>query len=288
MMKTRQTVWTPTHTRKLRELANLGLCTKEVALALGVHINLVRARARRHGIFVQPTIKSRTTWTAEKDATVRELYATQSAAQIAEMVGATERAVYQRAHALGIRKPCEFARGTMTQLWKDGRMEGCRKGHFKAGEAAYNRGVPMREWMPEASIAACRKTQFKANDVPWNWKPVGTYRVAMGMLQVKVHDYPKGHNKSNWEAVHYQVWCAAHGPPPEGHCVVFKPGLHTTVPERITLDRLEVVSRAELMRRNSRHTRYSKEVNELIQLSSRLKAMVNKREKKRHERSNSA
>jgi hypothetical protein len=45
----------------------------------------------------------------------------------------------------------------------------------------------------------------------------------------------------------------------------------------ITLGRLELISRAENMRRNSYHTRYPKEVAQLIQLRGALNRQINKR-----------
>ena len=61
---------------------------------------------------------------------------------------------------------------------------------------------------------------------------------------------------------------------------MFRPGRASTDEARIALDALELVSRAELMRRNSRHARYPPEVNQLIQLKGALNRKINARSKK--------
>jgi hypothetical protein len=77
--------------------------------------------------------------------------------------------------------------------------------------------------------------------------------------------------------VHLLVWEAANGPVPPGHAITFLPGRRTTDASLITLDALQLVSRAELMRRNSHHTNYPKEVSQLIQLKGALNRKINRR-----------
>jgi hypothetical protein len=82
--------------------------------------------------------------------------------------------------------------------------------------------------------------------------PVGSYRVTRdGTLARKISDLPGAPNQ-RWRAVARLVWEAAHGPLPAGHAVVFKAGRRTTDSALITLDALELVTRAELMRRTTR------------------------------------
>lgn len=56
--------------------------------------------------------------------------------------------------------------------------------------------------------------------------------------------------------------------------------MHTTDPAAITADRLELVTRAENMARNTLH-RYPKEVAQLIQLRGALNRKINARTKDR-------
>jgi hypothetical protein len=82
-------------------------------------------------------------------------------------------------------------------------------------------------------------------------------------------------------AVHRLVWEAVNGPMPRGYIVVFKPGMASSDPDMITIDRVELISRAELMRRNTRHS-LPPELNALISTKARLTRLINEREK-RHE-----
>ncbi len=74
------------------------------------------------------------------------------------------------------------------------------------------------------------------------------------------------------------VWEEANGPIPPGHAVVFKPGRATTERQAITPDALELLSRGELMKRNTRHN-YPPELNALLSLKAALTRRINRRTK---------
>jgi hypothetical protein len=96
-----------------------------------------------------------------------------------------------------------------------------------------------------------------------------------GYLQRKVSD--TGHGATDWRAVHALVWESAHGPIPKGSVVIFKPGRKTTDESAIAADGLECLSRAELMRRNSVHSKYPPEIARLVQLRGAINRQINKR-----------
>jgi len=77
--------------------------------------------------------------------------------------------------------------------------------------------------------------------------------------------------------LHEELWIEHHGPIPAGHIVVFRPGCRTTDPAAITPSRLEIVTRAENMRRNSIHTRLPPAVVDLIRLRNALRRKINNR-----------
>ena len=126
------------------------------------------------------------------------------------------------------------------------------------------------------------RTQFKprAPHESRNYRPIGSLRVSReGYLERKVSDdHPVPARR--WVGVHRLVWEQAHGPVPPGHAVVFKPGRRTTVEAEITLDRLECITRADLMRRNSYHTNLPPEVARLVQLRGVLNRKINNRLRK--------
>lgn len=106
------------------------------------------------------------------------------------------------------------------------------------------------------------------------WVPVGTYRIVPdGILEQKVNDKP-GPNHVRWHPVHRIVWEATHGPVPAGHAVVFKAGRRTNVLEQITVDKLDCITRQQLMQRNSMHARLPPELANAVQLLGALKRKI--------------
>ena len=127
-----------------------------------------------------------------------------------------------------------------------------------------------------------RETQFKKGQLNGvaaaRWVPIGSYRInADGYLDRKIRD--DGLPQKRWVPVHRLIWIDAHGPIPPGHAVAFKRGCATTELAKITLEVIELVSREELMRRNSYHFNYPKEIGELIQLRGAVQRQINKRER---------
>jgi len=222
-------------------------------------------------------------WTAAEDRRLRRLYARHSAAECADALGRSTSAVQQRVYVLGLSKSPEWMAERTRRRWAEGRHEGSRRAHFRKGQAPVNKGRPQAEWMPEESRRRCAATQFKAGRPPQesrNYRPIGSLRVSKeGYLERKVtDDHPVPARR--WVGVHRLVWEQAHGPVPPGHAVVFKPGRRTTVEAEITLDRLECIPRAELMRRNSYHTHLPPDVARLVQLRGALNRMINNRLRK--------
>lgn len=225
----------------------------------------------------------RNRWTPEMDRTLRRLYARQSAAECAATMGVSVRAIYFRVTVLGLHKPREWVAARARQRWAEGRHKAAQANFFKRGGEPFNKGRPMTEWMPPTSADKCSRTQFRkgqmAGAAMHNWVPVGTEKVRDGQLCRKVTDDHNVYPAARWQPVSRLVWEAAHGPIPPGHIVRFRAGMATTHRDSITLDRLELVTRAENMRRNSYHTRYPKDVAQLIQLKGALNRKINNRSK---------
>lgn len=224
---------------------------------------------------------TRRRWTPAMERRLRRLYATLSAQECAEAMGVSVGAIHNRVHLLGLSKPKEWRAERTRRRWAEGRHEGSRAG--LANGRGWNKGLPQSEWMPEDARRRCAATQFKAGRPPQecrNYRPIGSLRLSKdGYLERKVtDDHPVPARR--WVGVHRLVWEQAHGPVPPGHAVVFKPGRRTTVEAEITLDRLECITRAELMRRNSYHTTLPPEVARLVQLRGALHRKINNRLRK--------
>lgn len=130
------------------------------------------------------------------------------------------------------------------------------------------------------------ETQFKKGSMTGaaraKYKPIGAERICRdGYLERKITDAgdTNAARQRRWVAVHRLVWESVHGPIPPRHVVRFKPGMHTTVAREITADKLEMVSLADNMRRNSIHN-LPAPLKEVVQLRGRLMRQIHKREKR--------
>jgi hypothetical protein len=212
-------------------------------------------------------------WTAAEVALLRERFADSKTADLAAALNRPYMTVAQKASALGLRKSPEYLAGP-----RPGRLDGI-KGmgtRFQPGLTPWNKG---QHFDPGGRSA---ETRFKPGRSPQearNYVPIGTLRLSKGgYLERKVTDDQALAPARRWVGVHRLVWIEAHGPVPDGHAVCFKPGRQTTDPDAITPDALELVTRGELMRRNTHH-RYGKEVAALVQLRGAITRQINKRAK---------
>lgn len=214
---------------------------------------------------------SRHVYTLAELAIIEREYPNAKTADLAKRLGVPLRSLYQLATRKGWRKSEEFLR-----------VHGGRTtGHigiasrFQPGQAPHNKG----RRQPGVSAGRMRETQFKAGNRSGRaeelHQPIGTERIRDGYLIRKVNDDMPLHKR--WRAVHLLVWEELHGPLPPGHAVAFLPGRFSTNADQITANSLELITRKELMRRNT-ICRYPPEVRELIHLQSKLK-----REIQRHE-----
>lgn len=220
----------------------------------------------------------RRAWTADEVEQLRRDYPDHPAQLVADALGRSVRAVYGKAKGLGLEKSEAFKASDLSGRTQRGQMHPAMKAtRFKPGQKPWNKGVKGSTGTQEA----CRATQFKPRspeECP-NYRPIGSLRLnrnSGGYIERKVSDDRSIAPARRWEAEHRLVWIAAHGPVPEGHIVVFKPGQHTLDPERITLDRLECISRSENLKRNSVH-RYPPELRRLVQLRGALQRQINRK-----------
>ncbi len=212
-------------------------------------------------------------WTPADRAQLRRIYSIYSAAECAEIIGCSERAVYNQAKVLDLRKPRDWIAERARE--RSSRPDhGGREHQFRPGHATWNRGI---SFVPGGRSA---ETQFKPGRRPEdarNYVPIGSLRVTRdGLLERKVTGDQSVYPARRWVAVHRLVWQEVHGEVPQGHIVVFKAGMHTTDCNAITIDRLELVTRAENMRRNSIH-RYPDELKSAMKLLKRAERALENR-----------
>ena len=215
-----------------------------------------------------------TPWPKKAVAALKRRYPHEATAAIAADLGVTVTACYQMARKLGVKKsPAYLASPSACRLRRGDKVGAAYR--YLPGHVPANKGLRRPGWAP----GRMADTQFKPGTSPHTTLPVGSYRLdKQGTLQRKIGT-AKGSNSKRWRGVHELVWVAAHGPVPPGHICVFKPGLRTAVLDEITLDRVECISLAENMRRNSYHNRYPKEIGLAIQARGALLRKIRNAEK---------
>lgn len=211
-------------------------------------------------------------WTDAEVAILHRDYPHQQTRLVAQSLGRDETNTYRKAYQLGLKKTAEYL-ASPAACRLDGKIGSAHR--FQKGQQSWNKGT---HW---TSGGRSPETRFKPGQLSGRarqlLKPVGAVRVnADGYLDQKVTT--EGRGGQRWKAAHRIVWERTNGPVPSGHVVVFKPGRRTTKLEEITLDAVELVSREELMRRNTLH-RYPKELARLIQLKGAVQRQINKRER---------
>jgi hypothetical protein len=218
-------------------------------------------------------------WADAEDALLRARYPDELAADIARDLGLNVGRIHQRAARLGLRKSAAFMASDKAGRIQRGRQDPRMVAHqFQKGIVPANKGLRRPGW----SAGRMRETQFKKGRLAHearNYVPIGTekFDVKRKVTVRKITDDPAVVPAMRWRPVHVLVWEAANGPVPSGQIIVFKKGRKTLVSADITVDRLDMVTLAENMRRNTYHNNYPKEVAQLIQLKGALTRKINRR-----------
>ena len=218
-------------------------------------------------------------WNGFEEEIVRQLYATATNEEIGKLVDATAIQVFRKAKQMGLKKPREWWQNIGARTLKG---DASKATQFHKGLVPWNKGIKGSTGNHPNSV----KTQFKKGAMSCaaqhNYRPIGSTRISKdGYLERKMNDtHPVPARR--WVGIHRLVWEAEHGPIPDGHIVVFKPGMRTIDPDLITIDRLELISKAENMRRNTLH-RFPKELARAIQLRGALNRKINEAQRQRSE-----
>jgi len=216
-------------------------------------------------------------WSEDDIAWLIALWPDVKSALVAEALGRRLKQCHGMAGKLGLRKSAEYlASADACRLRRDDNPGADHR--FKPGMKPWNTG--MKGWTAGGRSTETRFKKGRPAHEARNYKPIGSLRLSRdGYLERKITDDQRLFPARRWVGVHRLVWEAANGPVPAGHAVAFLSGQRTTIEAVITLDRLELVSRAELMRRNSYHTNYPPEIRRCIQLRGALVRKINKRSK---------
>lgn len=212
-------------------------------------------------------------WGAAEVELLRLNYADSRTDDLARALGRPCYSIANKAYALGLHKSAEFLES------KDsGRLDGSRDNgmRFSKGHVTWNKGKRGETGLHPN----CRRTQFKKGQrsgiAQHNYVPIGSERLSKdGYLERKVTDDPSIAPARRWVGVHRLVWEEFNGPIPVGHVVCFLPGRKSADSASITPDCLELVSRAELAKRNHPRNK-DPELGRLIQLKGAITRQVNR------------
>jgi len=218
-------------------------------------------------------------WRPADDQRLRAIYPHTSTATVAQQVRRTVRATYNRAKTLGLHKSAAYLAGHRRAGGDRLRTAGVRS-RFQRGQVPANKGLRR----PGYSVGRGRMqaTQFKKGvrqgAAAANWRPIGTVAIDHeGYQRIKVREARPGEahgfgNTRVWPLLNRHIWSQAHGPIPRGHAVVFKDGNRA----HCALENLELITRRDLMRRNSVHT-LPKPVAQAVQLLGALNRQIRRR-----------
>ncbi|MDE3022955.1 MAG: HNH endonuclease [Pseudomonadota bacterium] len=189
---------------------------------------------------------------------------------LVEVLDRPVKLIHSKAKNIGLKKTQEYLNSPDACRLRRGDNVGVAT-RFNKGHVPANKGTKR----PGYSIGHGRmaETTFKNGQMPHNTCEVGSYRFDKdNVLQRKIGN-AKGSNSKRWRGVHELVWVESNGPIPPGHICVFKPGMKTNVLEEITIDRVECITRAELMLRNSVQN-LPEPLRQVIQLNGALKRKI--------------
>lgn len=211
-------------------------------------------------------------WTEVEVELLRRNYADTRTGDLATALGRDLQHVYAKAKKLGLAKSQAYLDSPAACRLRRGDEVG-KAYRFQKGIVPANKGLRRPGFAP----GDMAKTQFKKGVKGRNWMPLGSHRInGDGYLDRKVSD--TGYPPDDWKCVHRLIWIEAHGPIPDGHLVAFKVGRRSTVLEQITLDSIELLTKREVMQRNTIHN-MPKELVDITLLRGRLSRAINKRAK---------
>lgn len=206
-------------------------------------------------------------WSEGDDEQLRKRYPNESTAALAVAMRRTVAAVYGRANILGLQKTEEYLASPAACRLRRGDNIGAAY-RFTTGQVPPNKGLRRPGW----NAGRMQETQFKKGRPPGNYQPVGSTRLVDGYLYRKISDTPHVTWTHNWIPEHRRVWEEKHGPVPPAHTLAFKNGDKTDV----RLDNLELITRRELMARNTIH-QLPKELVGVLQLIGAVNRQINRR-----------
>lgn len=207
-------------------------------------------------------------WSRKDDKLLRALYPDTPNPAIAARLRRTVEAIYGRAGTLGLYKSEAYLAGPHACRLRRGDHVGAPY-RFPKGHVPANKGLRRPGWGP----GRMKETQFKKGQPSINTMPLWSTRLVDGYVYRKVSEIRHVSWTKNWIPEHYRIWIAANGAIPKGHALRFCNGNRLD----IRLDNLELITRRQLMARNTVHN-LPKPLASVVQLLGALNRQIRKRE----------
>lgn len=195
-------------------------------------------------------------WTPEENKKLAKLYPDKPNSELAEIFGVSLHQIKGKAQRMGLRKSHDH-------------MERSSLGQFTKGMTPWNKGV---SYMPKNDA-----TRFQKGMRPHTWRPIGSISKRADRDNewvIKVAD--TGDRNTDWRPLGEYVWVqAGFETPTDDEVVRFKDGYKAKHPSCYKIERLEKITRAENMERNTIH-RYPEELKGAMRILGKLKKEIEK------------
>jgi HNH endonuclease len=202
-------------------------------------------------------------WTKEELEYVKLNYSDRYTKDIAAVINRSDKAVYQAAMNLNVKKSPEFIKIFLKREAEKLKVLGVTS-RFKPGNVSHNKGQKMSKELYER----VKVSMFKKGNEPHNMKYDGHERLDPkdGYVYIRIA-------KAKYVLKHRLVWEQHNGPIPKGNIIVFK----DKDKYNITIDNLQMISKRENMLRNT-VTKYPLELQQLIKLNNKLKTTLHEKQ----------
>lgn len=243
--------WTKEMIEKLTELFPT-TCNRDLSKILNVTINKLKDKACK--LKLKKLIRSQN-WTAKEIEDLKLLYPDNDIKKLVDYFGRNDYSIYNKAHALGIKKTPEYIEQAKLLYAEHVKKIG-KDFRFVKGQNSWNKGVK--------GYMRSNRTSFKKGNRPKNYLPVGSESIDVdGYVKVKIQD------PSKWELKHRIIWSERFGEVPDHYAVIFVDGDK----RNFDIHNLALIHRRELLYIN-RWGKYPSEIMEAEKLIYQLKNLV--------------
>lgn len=225
------------------DLAKRFGCSVGAIKNLAMQLGLRKSEAYLFRDKIQANGKTRRNWTEAEREMIRTEFSDMTSDTLAAKLNRTVASVNQQAALMGVKKSAAHLSSDL-----GGRFSKCQvlgyEHRFKKGQLPINKGKKQTDYMTPEAIERTQKTRFQKGSDNGKQLPIGTITILNGKNgKVKIIILGNGIRAH----LNRYTWSQANGEIPKGMIIVHK----DKDPMNCDLENLEMISKAENMRRNS-------------------------------------